>query len=91
MVIAALWSILAVVTFGYIDQLDMYCTFFTTMLFGFSACGSILFTFGSVLLWAVMRNILPDNKYLAVAAGLASGVTVTAVAKEYLDFVDSKV
>lgn len=57
----------------------------------YSTCGSLLFTFGSVLLWAVIRNILPDNKYLAVAAGLASGVTLTAVGKEYLEFIDSKV
>ncbi|XP_046667710.1 uncharacterized protein LOC124359199 [Homalodisca vitripennis] len=56
----------------------------------YSACGSLLFTFGSVLMWAVLRNVLPDNKYLAVAAGVASGVTLTAVGKEYLEFIDSK-
>ncbi|KAG8246186.1 hypothetical protein J6590_056597 [Homalodisca vitripennis] len=55
-----------------------------------AACGSLLFTFGSVLMWAVLRNVLPDNKYLAVAAGVASGVTLTAVGKEYLEFIDSK-
>jgi len=56
----------------------------------YSACGSLLFTFGSVLLWAVLRNILPDNKLLAVTAGVASGVTLTVVSKDYLEFIDSK-
>ncbi|XP_054258402.1 uncharacterized protein LOC128983215 [Macrosteles quadrilineatus] len=56
----------------------------------YSACGSLLFTFGSVLLWAVLRNILPDNKLLAVSAGVVSGATLTVVSKEYLEYIDSK-
>ncbi|RZF44737.1 hypothetical protein LSTR_LSTR000689 [Laodelphax striatellus] len=57
----------------------------------YCAYGSLLFSFGSVLLWAVLRTIVPDNKLLTTVLGLASGFTLTAVGKECLDFVDSKV
>lgn len=57
----------------------------------FSAYGSLLFTFGSLLMWALLRSVLPDNKPLATVVGIASGVTLTAVGKEFFDFADSKV
>ncbi|XP_075217722.1 uncharacterized protein LOC142322485 [Lycorma delicatula] len=57
----------------------MYCTY-----------GSVLFSFGSVLLWALLRSILPNNKTVATILGLVSGFTLTAVGKECLDFIDSK-
>lgn len=50
-----------------------------------------MFTFGSLLMWALLRSVLPDNKPLATAVGIASGVTLVAVGKEFFDFADSKV
>lgn len=56
----------------------------------YSTYGAILFSFGSVLLWAVLRSVLPNNKSLATVLGLISGFSLTAVGKEYLDYIDSK-
>lgn len=62
----------------------------TLMLFFFSTFGSLMFTFGSVLLWAVLRSILPQNVTLCSLIGLSSGVTLIRVGQNYLDFVDSQ-
>lgn len=48
-----------------------------------------MFTFGSVLLWAVLRSVLPDNKGVTTVLGIASGITLATVGKEFLDFADS--
>jgi hypothetical protein len=60
------------------------------MLFCFSTFGSLMFTFGSVLLWAVLRSVLPHNVTLCSLIGISSGVTLIRVGQNYLDFVDSQ-
>ncbi|PNF30593.1 hypothetical protein B7P43_G06133 [Cryptotermes secundus] len=56
----------------------------------YSTFGSLMFTFGSVLLWAVLRSVLPHNVTLCSLIGLSSGVTLIRVGQNYLDFVDSQ-
>jgi uncharacterized membrane protein len=60
------------------------------MLFFFSVFGSVIFTFGSVLLWAVFRSALPQNVALCSLIGLSSGITLIGVGQNYLNFVDSQ-
>ncbi|KAL1459422.1 hypothetical protein WDU94_011404 [Cyamophila willieti] len=56
----------------------------------FSAYGSLLFSFGSVLIWAMMRKFLSHNKFLAIIAGLSSSATFILIGKEYLDYIDAR-
>nr|CAD7441168.1 unnamed protein product [Timema bartmani]CAD7456320.1 unnamed protein product [Timema tahoe] len=55
-----------------------------------SGVGSILFTFGSVLLWAVVRSWLPKSVPLCATFGLGSGIFLLKVGRDYLDLVDSR-
>lgn len=54
----------------------------------FSACGGILFSFGSVLMWAFLKNVLPNNNSLATFAGLTSGLLLVRVSVDYMNDVD---
>lgn len=56
-----------------------------------SAYGGILYSFGSVLIWAVLRSILPKNKGLAILGGLVTASILTGVGREYILYTDSKV
>jgi hypothetical protein len=55
-----------------------------------STFGSVLFTFGSVLLWAVIRSVLPHNTVLCSVVGVSSGIILIQVGHNYLEFVDSQ-
>ncbi|XP_035794646.1 uncharacterized protein LOC118467847 [Anopheles albimanus] len=55
----------------------------------FSVCGSVLFSFGSVLVWAVLRSAIPRNQGLGTALGLSSGVLMAKLAYDYLETNDS--
>jgi hypothetical protein len=63
---------------------------FCLMYLFFSAFGSLLFTFGSVLLWAVLRSVLPHNTAVCSLAGVSSGIVLIQVGQSYLEFVDSQ-
>lgn len=56
--------------------------------YGYSVLGSIMFNFSSVLIWAILRSVLPENVALCSAAGLASSYVLVEGAKNYLKFVD---
>ena len=56
----------------------------------FSVFGSVIFNFGSVLVWATTNNILPKCSHMRFFFGVISGVTLYAIGHEYLRFVDSK-
>ncbi|XP_052860528.1 uncharacterized protein LOC128267679 [Anopheles cruzii] len=56
----------------------------------FSLCGSVLFSFGSVLVWAVLRSTVPRNQGVATALGLSSGVLMAKLAYDYLKTNDSQ-
>jgi len=49
-----------------------------------------MFTFGSVLLWAVLRSVLPQNMVVCSLIGISSGITLIRVGQNYLHFVDSQ-
>ncbi|XP_058835243.1 uncharacterized protein LOC131692292 [Topomyia yanbarensis] len=56
----------------------------------YSICGSVLFSFGSVLVWAVLRSAVPRNQTLATVFGLSSGVALAKLAYDYLDSNDKQ-
>lgn len=57
----------------------------------YSVFGSVIFNFGSVLLWATCKSILPDNSSLKTLFGLISGCGLLFIGHKYVEFVDSKV
>lgn len=57
----------------------------------FSAVGGTLFTFGSVLLWAWMKGMLPKNNGVLTFAGLTSGFMLARLSADYLENLDSQV
>jgi len=57
----------------------------------YSVFGSAIFNFGSVLLWAIAKKLLPRNDIARIAFGLSSGLCFLSVGHEYLKFVDSQV
>lgn len=56
----------------------------------YSAAGAVLLSFGSVLVWAVLRSIVPPNPALCTIAGIASGLVFINVGSNYLAFVDEQ-
>lgn len=51
-----------------------------------------MFSFGSVLAWAVIRSFLrQDQNLLATVLGLGSGVLITKVGIDYVNHLDSQV
>lgn len=54
----------------------------------FSSFGTVAFNFGSVLIWASVKSLLPENTSLRVLVGVASSVAFLYLGKEYLDHVD---
>ncbi|XP_018901217.1 uncharacterized protein [Bemisia tabaci] len=56
----------------------------------YSAYGSLVFSFGSVLIWAVLSRLFPGSKCVATMVGVGAGLTLTIVGKEYLDHIDSQ-
>jgi hypothetical protein len=55
----------------------------------FSAAGGVLFSFGSVLMWAFLKNLLPKNDGLATFVGLTSGFALVRLTSDYLSEVDA--
>lgn len=56
----------------------------------YSATGSVLLIFGSVLGWALMRSIIPPNPVACSVVGLGSGIAFIKIGHSYLNFVDEK-
>ena len=57
----------------------------------YSAFGSILFNFGSVLIWATTKSLLPNNDTVRSLFGIGSGLALLYIGRDYLEFVDAKV
>ncbi|OAD53870.1 hypothetical protein WN48_08843 [Eufriesea mexicana] len=57
----------------------------------YSTAGSILLSFGSVLVWAVLRSIVPPNPTLCTIIGISSGLAFIKVGSSYLNFVDEQI
>ncbi|XP_023239878.1 uncharacterized protein LOC111638404 [Centruroides sculpturatus] len=56
----------------------------------YSVYGALLFNFGSVLLWAVTKTLLPESNILRTIFALSSSFCMLTIGKEYLDFVDNE-
>ncbi|PSN30399.1 hypothetical protein C0J52_24570 [Blattella germanica] len=56
----------------------------------YSTFGAVIFSFGSVLLWAVLRSVIPENVALGTIAGISSGIMLIRVGQNYLQYVDSQ-
>ncbi|KAI0213224.1 hypothetical protein LSAT2_001774 [Lamellibrachia satsuma] len=54
----------------------------------YSVFGSVIFNFGSVLIYATTKSLLPCQSLRAVA-GVALGLVFLCIGKSYLDMVDS--
>ncbi|XP_003704139.1 uncharacterized protein LOC100883330 [Megachile rotundata] len=57
----------------------------------YSATGAVLLSFGSVLIWAVLRSMVPPNPTLCTILGIGSGLTFIKIGSSYLDFVDGQI
>lgn len=51
-----------------------------------------MFTFGSILLWAIVRSAAPkNNNALSATIGVASGFAIARLGYDYFNHVDSNV
>ncbi|XP_076754694.1 uncharacterized protein LOC143425625 [Xylocopa sonorina] len=57
----------------------------------YSTAGAVLLSFGSVLVWAVLRSIVPPNPTLCTLVGIGSGLAFIKVGSSYLNFVDGQI
>ncbi|KAF5295875.1 hypothetical protein FQR65_LT10362 [Abscondita terminalis] len=55
----------------------------------YSVFGAVSFSLGSVLIWAILRSMVPQNVALCTIAGLGSGFALMKIACSYTDHVDS--
>ncbi|KAK7864605.1 hypothetical protein R5R35_003195 [Gryllus longicercus] len=57
----------------------------------YSAFGAVMFTFGSVLIWAVMRSVVPENAFVGSAIGLLSAAGLVKCGSSYCNAIDQQV
>jgi len=57
----------------------------------YAGFGSAVFTFSSILLWAILRSLLPDNKAVGSIVGLASCAVLVKSGQSYVSLIDSQV
>lgn len=55
----------------------------------FSAFGAATFSLGSVLVWAIIRSVIPQNVVLCTTIGIGSGLALLKIASNYVDHIDS--
>ncbi|GLV32277.1 uncharacterized protein CBL_11766 [Carabus blaptoides fortunei] len=55
----------------------------------YSTFGAATFSLGSVLIWAIIRNIVPQNVALCTACGVGSGLALMKIGSSYVEHVDS--
>jgi len=78
-------------TASYIYTREHLKTAPTPLRITYSAAGAVLLSFGSVLVWAVLRSIVPPNPTLCTIAGVGSGLALIKIGTSYLDFVDGQI
>ncbi|XP_029171529.1 uncharacterized protein LOC114940909 [Nylanderia fulva] len=57
----------------------------------YSVTGAVLLSLGSVLLWAVIRSVVPPSPACCTIAGIGTGVAFLKIGSSYLEFVDNQV
>ncbi len=54
----------------------------------YSVYGATMAGFGSLLLWAMARALLPDNSTLRTIAAIGSGIALLRTGTAYIELVD---
>jgi hypothetical protein len=54
----------------------------------FSVAGALLLSFGSVLIWSVLRSIIPSNSTLFTITGMGTSLAFISIGQKYLTYVD---
>ncbi|XP_018323392.1 uncharacterized protein LOC108735753 [Agrilus planipennis] len=57
----------------------------------YSAFGAVMFSLGSVLTWAIVRSVIPENLILCTAAGIGSSLALLKLGHYYIGHIDSLV
>ncbi|KAG5877904.1 hypothetical protein JTB14_011620 [Gonioctena quinquepunctata] len=55
----------------------------------YSSFGAVTFSLGSVLIWAIVRSLVPQNVAICSACGIFSGMAMIKIARSYVEHVDS--
>ncbi|NP_001177967.1 uncharacterized protein LOC100499164 [Nasonia vitripennis] len=55
----------------------------------YSVTGALLLSFGSVLIWSVLRSIIPANQVLFTVTGISTSIAITSTGKKYLTDIDA--
>lgn len=55
----------------------------------YTVFGTCMFNFGSLLLWACAKSVVPDVPFFRGLLGLASGAGLLYVGKNYMDHLNS--
>lgn len=56
----------------------------------YSTAGALFLSFGSILIWAILRSILPSQPILCTVTGIGSGAAIIKISYDYLNFVDGQ-
>lgn len=56
----------------------------------YSVYNTVLFNLGSVLIWALVKNVLPHNGVVRSCFAVGSSYTMLNLGMEYLEHVDSE-
>ncbi|KAJ8915853.1 hypothetical protein NQ315_004667 [Exocentrus adspersus] len=57
----------------------------------YSSFGAVTFSLGSVLIWAIVRSLVPQNVALCSICGVGSGLAMLKIATSYAEHADSLV
>ncbi|XP_065160512.1 uncharacterized protein [Atheta coriaria] len=55
----------------------------------YSVFGSVTFSLGSVLIWAILRSVVPQNVALCTVCGVGSGLALLKIGRNYVEHIDS--
>lgn len=55
----------------------------------FSVFGAATFSLGSLLTWAILRSLVPDNIPLCTVCGIGSGLAMIKIGRKYVNHLDS--
>jgi len=56
----------------------------------YSVFGAAIFNFGSILLWALTKVVLPNNTVVRSVFAVSASMSMLLIGKEYVNYVDSK-
>ncbi len=54
----------------------------------YSTMGSVMFNFGSILIWSLSRVYLPENTTFLIFYGYLSSFTLISIARSYIHILD---